>query len=118
MLDRDPHTQSVIASFFGGVLWGTVRIFTIVFGPIPAVRRDIYRAFFEAFAALLSACIGGYYVAPALMLYVGARSDELKGVISVLVGILFWQTIPMLILYGPMIIKKWFANNTGQSVSS
>lgn len=107
VLERDPHAQSVVASFFGGVLWGTVRIFTIVFGPVPAIRRDIYRAFFESCCAVVSACIGGYYVAPALMIALHARSDEFKGVISVLVGILFWQSIPLVTQYGPVLFRKW-----------
>ena len=108
MQPRDPHTADVIASMCGGLLYGLARIYAVAFSPTPAKSRDVRNAFVLAVCSTCSACIGGYYVAPAILTLFHVQEEELKGLFTVIIGIGFWQAIPGLIKLSSLIYDRLY----------
>ena len=80
----------------GGFLYGLARIFAVAFAPTPASPRAVRNSIAQAGASIVSAGIGGYYVAPAALYSFHIQEPDLRGLISVMIGIGFWQAIPAL----------------------
>ena len=110
-----PNIQAVAlqAAAAGGALWAMAKVFAVVFAPVPARKRDVVRALVESAFAIASALIGGRFVAPALVRWRGWRETETITVVGLIVGLCFWQAIPLVIRGAlallPTAIKTFFA---------
>jgi len=86
---------TLIAAGWGGVLWAMVRIYTVAYAPVRPTQREILRAVVEGVFAVGSAIIAGRYVAPAIVSYYGVKDAETIGLIALVIGLLFWQSVPL-----------------------
>lgn len=107
-MNKDPHTSAVIASVMGGFLYGLARIYAVAFSPTPSSARDLRNALALAVCSSVSAGIGGYYVAPGILYLLNVKDDELRGLLTVIIGIGFWQAIPGLQKLSSLIYGRLF----------
>lgn len=94
-LDTEQSTE-LYATVAGGVLWGLARLYIAAFSPTPPKRRDVLAACAETTCALIAALIGGKFVAPAIIHTAHITDISTIGLVCVLVGLGFWQSVPFL----------------------
>lgn len=96
MADRASLSQmTTLAALAGGVLWAMATVFAVAFAPTPAAHRDVLRACVESVFALVSALIGGWFVAPWIVRNFRIDGVETITLIGLLVGLTFWQAVPI-----------------------
>ena len=78
-------------------MFAMATLFTLVAAPVPPSRRDTVKTFVEAVFALISALIGGWFVAPAIVRAYNIVAPESITLIGLLVGLTFWQSVPWVV---------------------
>jgi len=102
---RDGPTSYQLAALSGGLLWTMAKVFAVVFAPSgPVGRRDVLRAFAEGVFSIISALISAAWVSPAFVSVMGIHNEQMIGLLYLVVGIIFWQSVPILIL----MLSRWF----------
>jgi len=104
---------TTLAALAGGVLWVMANIFSIVFAPTPPPQREVVRALAGSAFALISALIGGYFVAPYIVRMNGVVNSETISLIGLFVGMGFWAAVPVVVHLSTRFLPAIFGNLGG-----
>jgi len=90
------HTAATVAATAGGFLWALANGLTILIAPNPLKPREAIQALYEGVCSIIAAFIGGYFIAPAVIVYLHIKQIEIVSLISLLIGLILWKITPSL----------------------
>ena len=88
---------TLIASMFGGVLLALSTASSVIFAPTPPTDRQKMRVLFDMVCSIVGGGIGGWFVAPAVCLYLNQTHIEVVSFLGLCIGMMFWKFAPTMI---------------------